>query len=77
METKDRYEIEIQGRLDSGWQEWFPGMEFLYLSGGITRLIGSIQDQTALHAMISRIRDLGIPLLRVEKLPAMPGPEIV
>jgi len=72
MET---YEIEIQGKLDPSWQEWFPGMELMYSSGGITRLTGSIQDQTALHSMISRIRDLGIPLLKVEKLPAHPGPE--
>lgn len=64
----ERYEIDIQGKLDPRWQERFPGMEFIYLSGGKTRLTGSIQDQTALHAMIGRIRDLGIPLLKVEKL---------
>jgi len=72
----ERYEIEIQGKLDPSWLEWFPGMELMYSSGGKTKLTGSIQDQTALHAMISRIRDLGIPLLKVEKLPANPEPEI-
>ncbi len=69
------YEIEIQGKLDLSWKELFPGMEFLYLSDGKTKLTGNIHDQTALHAMISRIRDLGIPLLKVERLPALPKPE--
>jgi hypothetical protein len=65
------YEIEIQGKLDLSWNEWFPGMEFRYSSDGKTRLTGSVPDQTALHAMITRIRDLGVPLLKVERLPAL------
>lgn len=61
----EHYEIEIQGELGLDWKVWFPGMEFLYLGEGRTMLTGNIADQTALHSMIARIRDLGIPLLRV------------
>jgi hypothetical protein len=69
------YEIEIQGKLDVSWKEWFPGMEFHYLSDGKTKIAGHIYDQTALHGMINRIRDLGIPLLKVERLPKRSNPE--
>jgi hypothetical protein len=59
------YTIIVQGHLDQRWTEWFPGMEILLLPEGLTRFTGMVEDQAALHGMLSRIGDLRLPLLLV------------
>jgi hypothetical protein len=61
------YEIRVQGVLDEGWSAWLGGLEITALDGGETLLAGHIRDQSALHGLLNKIRDLGLPLLGVEK----------
>ena len=66
------YLIELQGQLDSRWSASFDGMELTtqIAAGGftITTLRGVVSDQSSLHGMLNHIRDLGLPLLKVECL---------
>lgn len=59
------YEIKIRGRLDSGWSEWFAGMKLTHLAGDETLLSGRLPDQSALHGLLERIRDLNLTLISV------------
>lgn len=59
------YTIIVDGHIDDHWQEWFPDMALIRLPDGLTRMTGVVIDQSALHGMLSRIRDLGLPLLLV------------
>lgn len=61
------YEIVFQGHLDERWASWFDGMTSTRLPDGRTRLSGPVLDQSALHGMLSRIRDLGLPLLLLRR----------
>jgi hypothetical protein len=61
-----RYEIRLQGRLDPRWATWFDGMT-LTVAGDTTVLHGPVVDQAALHGMLARLRDLGLPLLSVRR----------
>jgi hypothetical protein len=60
-----RYEIRVQGRLDSRWAAWFDGMSLSDESGGITNIHGPVADQAALHGLLQRLRDTGLPLVSV------------
>ncbi|MAT97842.1 MAG: hypothetical protein CL608_11915 [Anaerolineaceae bacterium] len=62
------YKIHIQGHLDSHRTRHFEGMQITLLPEGITQLIGPVLDQSALYGLLSRIRDLGVPLLLVQRL---------
>jgi len=64
----DVYRIRIQGQLDEMWSEWFEGMTVTWDDEGNTGLIGPVVDQSALHGLLRRVRDLGIPLISVERL---------
>ncbi len=59
------YEIRVQGHLERHWETWFDGMTLTDKPDGETLLIGAIRDQAALHGVIDRLRDLGLPLLSV------------
>lgn len=62
------YEIDVQGYLDDRRAGWFDEMTMTRLPTGVTRLVGPVPDQAALHGLLSRIRDLGMPLLSVRRL---------
>jgi hypothetical protein len=62
----DVYRIEVKGHLDSSWSEWFDGLSISNEANGTTALTGVVVDQAALHGLIARVRDLGLPLLLVE-----------
>jgi hypothetical protein len=65
------YEIRVKGRLDSEyWAEWFEGMTITAEESGETVLYGPLPDQAALYGLLSRLRDLAIPLLSVNVLKA-------
>ena len=67
-----RYEIRIGGRLAPRWAAWFDGMTLTTADDGITVLAGPLADQAALHGVLARIRDLGLPLVSVTRLDADP-----
>jgi len=59
------YEIRLQGRLDGRWASWFDGMSVDAGPDGTTVLRGPVADQAALHGLLGRLRDLGLPLISV------------
>ena len=61
------YQIDVQGRLDERWNDWFGGMTVAY-EEGVTTLTGPIADQAALRGMLSKIWDLNLVLIAVRRL---------
>ena len=59
-----KVKIEVQGRLDKKWQDWFEGMEISY-QGNNTILSGDIKDESNLHGILHQIRDLNLKLVSV------------
>ena len=75
--TEDRYEpgsyeIRIKGHLDKRWAAWFEGLTITLEEDGDTLLTGPVVDQAALHGLLKKVRDLGLPLISVN--PVEPGP---
>lgn len=69
METgTDHYEICIEGHLGASWVTWFEGLTIRHLDTGHTLLSGPIEDQSALHGVLIKIRDLGLPLVTVKRI---------
>lgn len=67
-EIAEFYEIKIQGHLDTKWSEWFYGMAITHHPDGITTLSGSLPDQTVLHSVLDRIRDMNLSLISVNQI---------
>jgi hypothetical protein len=59
------YEIRVKGHLDVRWSEWFDGLAIANLENGDAVLSGEIVDQSALHGVLNKVRDLGLPLVAV------------
>jgi hypothetical protein len=75
--TKDHYEpglyeIRLKGHLGSQWTDWFEGLTITLEDNGDTLLTGPVIDQAALHGLLKKVRDLGLPLVSVS--PVEPGP---
>jgi hypothetical protein len=66
--TSEIYEIKIQGHLDTEWSEWFYGMAITHERDGATTLCGPLPDQTVLHSVLDRIRDMNLALISVNQL---------
>ena len=64
----DKYEIRLKGHLDARWADRFGGMTLTLTENGETHLIGPVSDQAALHGLLKKVRDLGLPLLSVNRL---------
>jgi hypothetical protein len=67
-----RYRIRLAGRLDAHWVAWFDGLTVSDESDGTTVISGPIADQAALHGVLQRVRDLGLPLISVTRVEAAP-----
>lgn len=63
----DIYEFHVNGHLDSCWSDWFDGLTIHPGENDRTVLAGPVRDQAALHGLINKIRDLGLPLLEVRR----------
>ena len=77
-----RYEIRLKGHLDTRWAAWFDGLSLTNDSDGTTIIHGPVVDQAALHGLLQKVRDLGLPLISVTRVepensdlrpPAKPG----
>ena len=60
-----RYEIRVKGHLGNRWAAWFDGMTLTHSSDGTTIIHGPVADQAALHGLLQKTRDLGLPLISV------------
>jgi len=63
-----RYEIRLMGHLHERWAARFDGLSVSHRGDGTTVISGAIADQAALHGLLQRVRDLGLPLLSVERV---------
>ena len=70
MVTPEFYEIRVQGRLGPEWSAWFDGLAISHQPHGETVLSGQVPDQAALHGILIKIRDLGLPLVSVHRFDA-------
>jgi hypothetical protein len=61
------YEIRLKGHLEPRWADWFDGLTLTQESDGTTVLSGSVVDQAALHGLLGKVRDLGLPLIAVNR----------
>ena len=68
------YEIRVAGRLSSNWDAWFDGLSVTSDPDGTSVIRGSVVDQAALHGLLQKLRDLGVPLLSLtQDAPGSPG----
>ena len=63
-----RYEVRLDGVLDAHWSHWFEGLRIEH-QGGQTLLSGTLADQPALHGVLEKVRDLGLSIIAVRRLP--------
>jgi hypothetical protein len=70
-----RYEICIEGHLSSRWATRFDGMTLSLRDDGTTVIEGPVVDQAALHGLLQKLRDLGIPLVSLTQIQPDPGGE--
>ena len=59
------YEIRIKGHLGPQWTDWFGGLTIMLEANGDSLLTGPVVDQAALHGVLKKVRDLGLPLISV------------
>ncbi len=67
------YQIRIRGHLGAAWADWFEGLIITLTEGGDTLLTGPVVDQAALHGLLKKVRDLGMPLVSVCPLEHAPS----
>ena len=65
--SDDWYRIRIQGHLEQRWASWFDGLELSHDEDGTTLLQGQVADQAALHGLLTKVRDMGLPLVSVTR----------
>jgi len=70
----DHYRIRLHGQLGSQWKEWFEDMTITN-RGDETWLTGPVTDQSALHGLLNRIRDLNLVLIGLERIKSAGGPK--
>ena len=62
------YQIRVRGVIDAGWSDWFDGLTICPQADGTTLLTGPVRDQSALHGLLAKIRDLSLPLLSMNRV---------
>jgi hypothetical protein len=69
-EEPGRYEIRLHGHLHARWAAWFDGLTLTTSGDGTTTIHGLVADQAALHGLLQKVRDAGLPLISVTRLGA-------
>jgi hypothetical protein len=69
-----QYEIRVEGHLGARWAAWFDELTITTAADGTTVLRGSVPDQAALHGLLQKVRDLGIPLISLTRVEASANP---
>ena len=64
-----QYEIRVKGRLGARWAAWFDGLTLTDEADGTTAIRGPVVDQAALHGLLQKLRDVGIPLVSLTEVP--------
>ena len=72
---RDWYEVRLRGRLDPRWSDWFDGLTVETATDGTTTLRGPVADQAALHGLLHRLGDLGLPLISLTQVSPDPTGE--
>ena len=67
LDTPHTYKIRVQGRIDPQWSDWFDAFAITPVDDDSV-LLGRVADQAALHGLLSKIRDLGLPLISVRQI---------
>ncbi len=62
------YQIRLEGQLGSQWTDWFGGLTIALENNGDTLLTGPVVDQAALHSLLRKVRDLGMPLVSLNRV---------
>jgi hypothetical protein len=70
LDPVPQYEIRVVGRLTARWSAWFDGLMAATDTDGTTVLRGPVADQAALHGLLQKLRDLGIPLVSLTPIPS-------
>jgi hypothetical protein len=65
--SQEWYEIRVEGKLPSGWSNWFEGLGIVCDPSGDSILTGPLADQAALHGVLAKIRDLNLKLIAVNR----------
>ena len=68
VERSLQYDIRVQGHLDARWAAWFGGLTLTNESDGTTIICGPVADQAALHGLLQKLRDMGMPLVSVTQV---------
>jgi hypothetical protein len=68
MMVQEWYQIRVKGHLGEQWRDWFNGLTITNVEQGEAILSGPLPDQAALHGVLTKIRDLGLPLLDVHRV---------
>jgi hypothetical protein len=71
--SEPMYQIRLKGHLGGQWIDWFGGLTLTLEDNGETLLTGPVVDQAALHGLLRKVRDLGLPLLSVIRLKPDPS----
>jgi hypothetical protein len=70
-----KYKIKIKGHMDTKWADWFDGLQITHEKDGTSTLYGPIPDQTALHSILRKIRDMNLQLISVNQVKVDPQDE--
>jgi hypothetical protein len=68
QQTPRQYEIRVKGHVKSHWAAWFDGLTLTQESDGTTVIHGPVEDQAALHGLLRKVRDVGLPLISVNHI---------
>ena len=63
----EEYQIEVEGQLEADWSSWFDGMTITKQADGRTLISGPVRDQAALHGLLVKLRDMGMPILSLKR----------
>ncbi len=76
MNEAGEYEIRLKGHLDARWAAWFDGLALALEPDGLTVIRGPVADQAALHGLLHKVRDIGMPLVSVVRIDPVNPPKL-